>query len=83
MDRPINEYECAFGAALMDLTIAIARRETSRDALATRFRESSEASKMMGRKNEAAFLDILARLAQQDEWFVPTPPFDVIKGGKQ
>lgn len=80
--RPMNEYEGALFSALMIVTRAIRDLGNSRAALAAEFRESASHSKLDGRESNAAVLEMLAKLAEGDAYYVPASPFRVIDGGK-
>jgi len=82
-DRPMNEYESAVFAGLMIVIRAIAHGKV--ETLAADFRESAKSDYNQGRKNAGATLEMLARIAEEDRYYVPSKPpypFQVIKGGK-
>lgn len=84
-DRPMTEYEGALFDALIVLTRAIAKGETTREGLAAKFREGAAMEAELNRKNGAATLEILARIAEADRFYSVQPvraPFEVIDGGK-
>ncbi|MGH6988909.1 MAG: hypothetical protein ACREFD_03600 [Stellaceae bacterium] len=81
-DRPMNEYEGALFSAVMILIGALVDLGINRPALAAKFREAGNLAAMDGRKGDAAVHEMLANIAERDAFYVPSPPFTLIKGGK-
>ena len=80
--RPMNEYESALFSAVMILIRATVDLGIDRPTLAARFREAAQRSSDDHRESGAAVLQMLANLAEGGTYYVPTPPFTVIEGGK-
>ena len=80
--RPMNEYEGALFSALMTVTKAIRDLGAGRASLAGEFRVSARNAAKNNHESEAAVLEFLGNLAERDAFYVPTPPFMVIDGGK-
>ncbi len=83
LDRPMNEYEGALFGVLMILARAVAKGETSKDALAAQFREHAELETRLDSKNGAAIFEMLARNVEVDRYYTVKPPFGIIDGGKK
>jgi hypothetical protein len=79
IERLMNEYEGALFSALTIVTKAIRDLGVGRAALAAKFRDAAQLDTEFNRESAAAILKRLGDVAEGDAYYVPIPPFSVIR----